>query len=93
MDLASIADASRVMPRYLKEETVGMGVSAYVMEPEQLINIATVLSTLRWRPCGVQKVVKVFSDCCKREASGASSAVSSAYNRISSLTAAIEKPR
>ena len=47
IDLASVADASRVTPRYLKEATVGMGVSACVIEPEQLINIAAVLSTLR----------------------------------------------
>ena len=84
MDFASIADFNRVMSRYLNEVTEGRGVPAWKMEPVQLMNIVTVLSTLICRPCGVQKALKVSKERCKRAESGASSAVSSAYSSISS---------
>ena len=84
MDLASVAEANRVMPRYLYEGTDGRGVPAWEMEPKQLMNIVTVLSTFICRPCGVQKALKVSRDRYRRVESGASSAVSSAYSSISS---------
>ena len=71
------------MPGYLNKVTEGRRVPAWEMEPVQLMNIVTVLSTFICRPCGVQKSFKVSRDCYTA-ASGASSAVSSAYSSISS---------
>ncbi len=53
MDLASITDASRIMPRYLNEITEEMSAFACKNEPMQSINKVKVLYKFRYCFFGV----------------------------------------